>query len=129
MHGAVVAAQCRRTLPNEHPVVLAAVHGSLGLSGWRLFRGFTLLSPLSHSSPSLKGLLGSVDAKQQKSANHHYDSCVKVGSGDSHFNVSLIIVKDKVTRQCPQKWNRTKAPLCLPAYRLTARLNWLTKNQ
>ena len=32
------------TLP-EHFVVLAAVHGSLGLPGWRLFRGFTLLSP------------------------------------------------------------------------------------
>ena len=32
-----------RTLP-LHPVVLAAVHGSLGLPGWRLFRGFTLLS-------------------------------------------------------------------------------------
>ena len=28
-----------------HSVVLAAVHGSLGLPGWRLFRGFTLLSP------------------------------------------------------------------------------------
>ena len=25
-------------------LVLAAVHGSLGLPGWRLFRGFTLLS-------------------------------------------------------------------------------------
>ena len=42
------------------------------------------------------------------------DSCIKMGSDDSHFNVSLI-VKDKVTRQCPQtttfeekgepKWN------------------------
>ena len=37
-------------------VVLAAVHGSLGLPGWRLSRGFTLLS-FSHSSPSLIGLL------------------------------------------------------------------------
>ena len=46
--------------------VLAAVHGSLGLPGWRLFRGFTLLSPFSHSSPSLIGLLASVDVKQQK---------------------------------------------------------------
>ena len=31
------------TLRIAHPVVLAAVHGSLGLPGWRLFRGFTLL--------------------------------------------------------------------------------------
>ena len=33
--------------------------------------------------------------------HHQNDFCVKVGSDDSHFNVSLI-VKDKVTRQCPQ---------------------------
>ena len=32
-----------------HFAVLAAVHGSLGLPGWRLFRGFTLLSPIFHS--------------------------------------------------------------------------------
>ena len=33
----------------------------------------------------------------------HYqnDSCIKVGSDESHFNVSLI-VRTKVTRQCPQ---------------------------
>ena len=29
------------------------------------------------------------------------DSCIKVGSDESHFNVSLT-VRDKVTRQCPQ---------------------------
>ena len=29
------------------------------------------------------------------------DSCIKIGSDESHFNVSLI-VKDKVTRQCPR---------------------------
>ena len=28
-------------------------------------------------------------------------TCIKVGSDESHFNVSLI-VRDKVTRQCPQ---------------------------
>ena len=28
-------------------------------------------------------------------------TCIKMGSDESHFNVSLI-VKDKVTRQCPQ---------------------------
>ena len=29
------------------------------------------------------------------------DSCIKMDSDESHFNVSLI-VRDKVTRQCPQ---------------------------
>ena len=33
--------------------------------------------------------------------HHQNDFCIKVGSEESHFNVSLI-VKDKVTRQCPQ---------------------------
>ena len=33
--------------------------------------------------------------------NHKNDSCIKMGSDESHFNVSLI-VRDKVTRQCPQ---------------------------
>ena len=45
--------------------------------------------------------------------HHHNNSCTK-----SHFNVSLIVVRDKVTRQCPQtttfeekgqpKWYRTE---------------------
>ena len=33
--------------------------------------------------------------------HHQNDSCIKVGSDESHFNV-LLIVRDKVTRQCPQ---------------------------
>ena len=33
--------------------------------------------------------------------HHQNDSCIKVGSDESRFNVSLI-VRDKVTRQCPQ---------------------------
>ena len=33
--------------------------------------------------------------------HHQNDFCIKVGSNESHFNVSLI-VRDKVTRQCPQ---------------------------
>ena len=33
--------------------------------------------------------------------HHQNDSCVKMGSDESHFNLSLI-VRDKVTRQCPQ---------------------------
>ena len=32
---------------------------------------------------------------------HQSDSCIKMGSDESHFNVSLI-VRDKVTRQCPE---------------------------
>ena len=33
--------------------------------------------------------------------HHQNDFCIKVGSDESHFNVS-ITAKDKVTRQCPQ---------------------------
>ena len=33
--------------------------------------------------------------------HHQNDSCIKIGSDESHFKVSLI-VRDKVTRQCPQ---------------------------
>ena len=33
--------------------------------------------------------------------HHQNDSCIKMDSDESHFNVSLI-VRDKVTRQCPQ---------------------------
>ena len=53
-------------------------------------------------------------------AHHQNDSCIKMGSDESHFNVS-VIVRDKVTRQCPQiatfeekgepKLIRTEVPL------------------
>ena len=33
--------------------------------------------------------------------HHQNDFCIKVGSDESHLNVSLI-VRNKVTRQCPQ---------------------------
>ena len=33
--------------------------------------------------------------------HHQNDSCIKMGSDESQFNVSLT-VRDKVTRQCPQ---------------------------
>ena len=33
--------------------------------------------------------------------HHQNDFCIKVGSDESHFNVSLI-VRDKITRPCPQ---------------------------
>ena len=60
--------------------------------------------------------------------HHQNDSCIKTGSDESHFNVSLI-VRDKVSRQCPQtttseetagpKRNRTEVPqlTSLPPYR------------
>ena len=34
-------------------------------------------------------------------SHHQNDSCIKMGSDQNHFNVSLI-VRDKVTRQCPE---------------------------
>ena len=34
-------------------------------------------------------------------SHHRNDFCIKMGSDESHFNVSLI-VKDRVTRLCPQ---------------------------
>ena len=61
-------------------------------------------------------------------------TCTKMGSDESHFNVSLV-VRDKVTRQCPQtttfeekgelKRYRTES-FRLPAHRLTARPNRLS---
>ena len=51
------------------------------------------------------------------------DSCIKMGSDESHF-IDSLIVRDKVTRQCPQtttfeekgepKRIRSRS-LCLPA--------------
>ena len=51
--------------------------------------------------------------------HHQNDLCIKMGSDESHFNVSLT-VGNKVTRQCPQtttfeekgepKQIRTKVP-------------------
>ena len=34
-------------------------------------------------------------------SHHQNDSCIKMGSDKSHFNI-LLIVRDKVTTQCPQ---------------------------
>ena len=54
---------------------------------------------------------------------HQDDSCIRTGSGERHFNVSLI-VNEKIGRRCPQtitfeekgepKRNQTKS-FCLPA--------------
>ena len=55
--------------------------------------------------------------------HHQNDTCIKMGSDESHFNVSLI-VRDKVTKQCPQtttfeeKGEQSRFKLrsfCLPA--------------
>ena len=60
--------------------------------------------------------------------HHQINFCIKIGSDESHFSVSLI-VRDRVTRQCPQttilevkgepKQIRTEVPLLtsLPPYR------------
>ena len=50
--------------------------------------------------------------------DHQNDFCIKTGSDESHFNVSLI-VRDMVTRQCPQtttfeEKGEPKRPLRLP---------------
>ena len=37
----------------------------------------------------------------ERHCHHQNDSCIKMGSDESHFNVSLT-ERDKVTRQCPQ---------------------------
>ena len=67
--------------------------------------------------------------------HHQNDTCIKTGSDESRFNVSLI-VRDKVTRPCPQTTTFLKRKesrsgieprsFRLPAYRLTARLNRLS---
>ena len=66
--------------------------------------------------------------------HHQNDSCIKTDNDESHSNVSLI-VRDKVTRQCPQTTTLFKTKespsgmepisFCLPAYRLPARPNRL----
>ena len=68
---------------------------------------------------------------------HHQMTCIKVGSDESHFNVSLI-VRDKTVSQDsvhkPQLLKRKESrsgieprSFRLPAYRLTARPNRLSK--
>ena len=45
--------------------------------------------------------------------HHQNDSCIKMGSGESHFNVSLI-VREKIARQChkPQSfWRERRAEM------------------
>ena len=47
--------------------------------------------------------------------HHQNDPCIKMGSDGCHFDVSLI-VRDKVTRQCPESRSGFEPrSLCLPA--------------
>ena len=69
--------------------------------------------------------------------HHQNDSCIKMGSDESYFHVSLS-VGVKVTRQCVQ-WSttfeeegepkriRTEVPSAYQPCVLTPRPNWLTK--
>ena len=67
--------------------------------------------------------------------HHQNDSCIKMGTDESHFNASLTegqSHKDCVYR--PQLLKREESrsgiepvSFCLPAYRLTARPNRLTQ--
>ena len=71
-------------------------------------------------SPSLISLMVSVDVKATFNCHHKNNSCIKMGSGESHLNGSLT-VSYRVTIQCPQitifeekgepKRNRTKVLL------------------
>ena len=58
--------------------------------------------------------------------HHQNDFCIKMGSDESHFNVSLT-VRDKVTRQCPQtttvtflKRKESRSGIELRSFRLPA---------
>ena len=51
--------------------------------------------------------------------HHQNDSCIKMGSDCSHFKVSLI-VRDKVTRQCPQTTTFLKRKESRSGYRAEA---------
>ena len=61
--------------------------------------------------------------------HHQNDSCIKMGSDESHFNVSLIL-KGKVTRQCPQtttflKRNESQSGIEPRSFRLPAKSPFL----
>ena len=59
--------------------------------------------------------------------HHQNDFCIRMGSDESHFDVSLI-VRDKVTRQCPQTttFEEKGEPKQIQPEVLTARPNRLT---
>ena len=60
---------------------------------------------------------------------HHNDSCIKIGTDESHFTVSLIL-RDKVRRRCPQattflkssKGGPKRKPVCRAVYVYTRQL-------
>ena len=80
---------------------------TLILIGQHKTRSFFFHGALRPQKP--QGLLGTGKMRWGKRdiiylslhCHHQNDSCIKISSDESHFNVSLI-VRDKVTRQCPQ---------------------------
>ena len=44
--------------------------------------------------------------------HHQNDSCVKMGSGGSHFNVSFIVEEQSHLRKCGSVWRSDKALGC-----------------
>ena len=62
------------------------------------------LSPKTHwrgpRSQKVEGNRETMSLYVTLHCHHQNDSCIKIGSDESHFNVSLI-VRAKVTRQCP----------------------------
>ena len=47
------------------------------------------------------GVRGRLYTYRYKRRHNQNDSCIKTGSDESHFNVS-VIVRNRVTRRCPQ---------------------------
>ena len=108
--GEQTIAQLRTGLKRHfYQVVLAGVHGLTCL-----FRAVSAVEPslcgppLPTLSPSLIGHLASVDVKQHERKKKtvtttENDSCSRMSSDESHFNVSVGLSDGpKVTRQCPQ---------------------------
>ena len=123
----------------HHVYLLTAAHGLLGLPGRCARSSLHSLAPF----PSLLGTgrmgVGGggvwIGGKRERVYTYRYIvttrmTCIKMGSDESHFNVSLI-ARDKVTRPCPQTTTFLKRKesrsgieprsFRLPAYRLTAR--------
>ena len=89
------------------------VHGSLGLPGWRLFRGFTLLSPFSHSSPSLIGLLASVDIKQQSPSLDYLTIYIQPDNRQKCYIFHPVIPKHCVQIQFKRDKLSNRKNICL----------------
>ena len=105
-----------------HPP-LTAVHTARGVHGWTAHSTVVAVRlTCAGDPPTGKDEFG--DKPQiiylSLHCHHQNDSCLKMGSDESHFKVSLT-VRNKVTRQCPQATTFLKRrqsgiePFCLPA--------------